>query len=96
MAYESYGELNGEISTLILCQTLQAVHKPRQVLTEMLRIGRNASVSFPNFGRWRVRLKLLTGGHMPVTETLDQRWYDTASPHFSPGHGLRGVVAPTG
>ncbi|MDP6622539.1 MAG: methionine biosynthesis protein MetW [Alphaproteobacteria bacterium] len=45
----------------------------------MLRIGRNASVSFPNFGCWRVRLKLLTGGHMPVTETLDQRWYDTAN-----------------
>ncbi len=73
---------SGAFDTVILSQTLQAVHKPRQVLTEMLRIGQSAIVSFPNFGYWRVRLKLLSGGRMPVTETLDQQWYDTANIHL--------------
>jgi methionine biosynthesis protein MetW len=48
----------------------------------MLRIGRYAVVSFPNFGHWRIRLQLLTRGRMPVTENLSQSWYETPNIHF--------------
>ena len=48
----------------------------------MLRIGRRAIVSFPNFGHWRIRLQLLLGGRMPVTDNLPDSWYDTPNIHF--------------
>ena len=67
---------------VILSQTLQATRHPRQVLEHMLRIGRHAVVSFPNFGHWRIRLELLFGGHMPVTDNLPETWYDTPNIHF--------------
>jgi methionine biosynthesis protein MetW len=67
---------------VILSQTLQATRHPRQVLEHMLRIGRHAVVSFPNFGHWRIRLQLLFGGHMPQTENLPYSWYDTPNIHF--------------
>src|SRR5689334_16939351 len=60
---------------VILSQTLQATRQPRQVLEHMLRIGRHAVVSFPNFGHWRIRLKLMFGGRMPRTENLPDTWY---------------------
>jgi methionine biosynthesis protein MetW len=66
----------------ILSQTLQATRHPRQVLEHMLRIGRHAVVSFPNFGHWRIRLELLFGGHMPRTDNLPETWYDTPNIHF--------------
>src|SRR5512138_722608 len=53
---------------VILSQTLQATRKPRVVLEHLLRIGRHAIVSFPNFGHWKVRLQLLFAGHMPRTD----------------------------
>ncbi|MBE7213067.1 MAG: methyltransferase domain-containing protein, partial [Gluconacetobacter diazotrophicus] len=53
---------------VVLSRTLQAVERPREVLTQMLRIGRHAIVSFPNFGFWRLRLQLLLRGRMPMTE----------------------------
>ncbi len=59
---------------VILSQTLQATYNPRTVLDNMARIGRRSIVSFPNFGFWRVRLKLALGGRMPVTETLPYQW----------------------
>lgn len=68
--------------TVILSQTLQATRRPRAVLEEMLRIGRNAIVSFPNFGHWRIRLHILVQGRMPVTENLPDTWYDTPNIHF--------------
>ncbi len=68
--------------TVILSQTLQATHAPREVLSHMLRIGRRAIVSFPNFGQWRVRASLLTRGRMPVTDALSYQWYDTPNIHF--------------
>lgn len=68
--------------TVILSQTLQATRRPRAVLEEMLRIGRNAIVSFPNFGHWRIRLHILLQGRMPVTENLPDTWYDTPNIHF--------------
>jgi methionine biosynthesis protein MetW len=66
---------------VILSQTLQATRHPRWVLEQMLRIGRHAIVSFPNFGHWRIRLQLLRRGRMPVTDYLPYSWYDTPNIH---------------
>ena len=65
----------------ILSQTLQTCRAPDRVLDELLRIGRRAFVSFPNFAHWRVRLSLLMGGRMPVTSLLPEEWYDTPNIH---------------
>ncbi|WP_173983103.1 methionine biosynthesis protein MetW [Magnetospirillum sp. SS-4] len=73
---------SGAFDYVILSQTLQATHEPRTVLSHMLRIGRRAIVSFPNFGHWRVRAHLLLRGTMPVTDTLAYDWYDTPNIHF--------------
>ena len=67
---------------MILSQTLQATRHPRMVLEHMLRIGRHAVVSFPNFGNWQIRLLLLFGGRMPRTHNLPDTWYDTPNIHF--------------
>ncbi|MCW8861185.1 MAG: methionine biosynthesis protein MetW [Rhodospirillales bacterium] len=67
---------------VILSQTLQTMHAPREALTQLLRIGRRAIVSFPNFGHWRVRLNLLVRGRMPYNETLPHEWYDTPNIHL--------------
>src|SRR6188472_3835096 len=67
---------------VILSQTLQATRQPRVVLEHMLRIGRNAIVSFPNFGHWKIRLKLLAFGRMPRTTNLPDTWYNTQNIHF--------------
>ncbi len=67
---------------VILSQTLQATHNPREVLEDLLRLGKHAVVSFPNFGHWRVRLSLLLTGRMPTTPTLPDEWYDTANIHL--------------
>ena len=67
---------------VILSQTLQATHRPRQVLEHMLRIGRHAVVSFPNFGHWRIRGQIMFGGHMPRTDNLPAGWYETPNIHF--------------
>lgn len=66
----------------ILSQTLQATHSPRHVLTQLLRIGRRAIVSFPNFGHWRVRMQLLFNGKMPRTNNLPYGWHDTPNIHL--------------
>ena len=66
----------------ILSQTLQATYSPRHVLEQLLRIGKRAVVSFPNFGHWRVRAQLLFGGQMPQTDNLPDRWYDTPNIHL--------------
>jgi methionine biosynthesis protein MetW len=67
---------------VILSQTLQATRHPRVVLEHMLRIGRRAIVSFPNFGHWRVRYELGVRGRMPVTENMPHSWYDTPKHPF--------------
>ncbi len=67
---------------VILSQTLQATHDPRHVLEQLVRIGRRAIVSFPNFGHWRVRLSLLCRGRMPMTEVLPASWYETPNIHL--------------
>jgi len=67
---------------VILSQTLQATRQPRVVLEHMLRIGRHAIVSFPNFGHWRIRLQVGIAGHMPQTDNLPYSWWDTPNIHF--------------
>jgi methionine biosynthesis protein MetW len=67
---------------VILSQTIQATRNPRKVLEQMLRVGRRAIISFPNFGHWRVRRDLLVMGRMPVTENLPDAWYETPNIHF--------------
>ena len=68
--------------TVLLTQTLQAVNYPDVVIDEMLRIGRNCIVTFPNFGNWRSRLYLLRKGRMPVSKFMPYQWYDTPNIHF--------------
>ena len=66
----------------ILSQTIQATHRPREVLEQLLRIGRRAIVSFPNFGHWNIRAQIMFRGRMPVTPNLSSAWYDTPNIHF--------------
>ena len=83
---------DGVVDYAILSQTLQTTMRPRQVLEELLRIGRKAFVSFPNFAHWRVRLSLLWGGRMPVTPQLPVAWYETPNIHFSSIDDFRALV----
>jgi methionine biosynthesis protein MetW len=73
---------NDAFDYAILSQTLQATRQPRVVLDNLLRIGRRAIVSVPNFGHWSVRLQLVLRGRMPVTEQLNYSWYDSPNIHF--------------
>jgi len=72
---------DGAFDYVVLSRTLQAVEKPREVLRQMLRIGRHAVVSFPNFGHWLVRWQLLVTGRMPMTETWNRPWHETPNIH---------------
>ena len=67
---------------VILSQTLQAFLNPEKVINELLRIGRQAIVTIPNFGYWKIRLHLLLKGTMPVTRTLPEEWYNTPNIHL--------------
>jgi methionine biosynthesis protein MetW len=66
----------------ILSSTIQAMHYPRDVLRELLRISNRVVVSFPNFGHWKIRWALGIGGKMPVNENLSYSWYETPNIHF--------------
>lgn len=68
--------------TVLLTQTLQAVRRPDFVLQEMLRVGKEGIITFPNFGHWRARLSLLLAGRMPVSRFMPFEWYDTPNIHF--------------
>ena len=67
---------------VILSQTLQATHSPEKVLSQLVRISKYAIVSFPNFGSWLVRLKLLINGIMPQSKSLPHTWYTTPNIHL--------------
>ena len=67
---------------VILSQTLQPFYNPEKVLKDLLRVGKSAIVSIPNFGYWKVRTSLLFFGKMPVTKTLPNNWYDTPNLHM--------------
>ena len=72
---------SGSFDTVLLAQTLQTVERPDLLVEEMLRIGRNCIITFPNFAYWRHRLKLMTGGNMPQSSALPYEWYDTPNIH---------------
>lgn len=80
----------------ILSQTLQTTNAPDKVLEELLRIGRRAFVSFPNFAYWRVRWSLMWGGRMPVTAALPVSWYETQNIHQLTIDDFRAFVAERG
>jgi methionine biosynthesis protein MetW len=81
---------------VILSQTLQATRRPKVVLENMLRIGRRAIVSFPNFGHWRIRMQLMFKGRMPVTGTLSSPWFETQNIHFCTIRDFVELVDETG
>ena len=68
--------------TVILSQTLQAMHNTEEIVQEMLRVGREVIVTFPNFGYWRNRMQIASGGHMPVSKDLPFQWFDTPNVHL--------------
>lgn len=68
--------------TVLMTQALQSLHFPHLVLDEMLRVGKECIVTFPNFGHWKARFYLATRGRMPVSDLLPYEWYDTPNIHF--------------
>lgn len=72
----------GSYDYVILNRTLQVVHNPVLLLSEMIRVGRQAIVNFPNFGYLLNRLQLMFGGRMPVNRNLPFQWYNTPNIHF--------------
>ncbi|MBM3502555.1 MAG: methionine biosynthesis protein MetW [Alphaproteobacteria bacterium] len=73
---------DGAFDYAVLSQTLQATRNPKRVLEQLVRIARNAIVTIPNFGHWRVRLSLALGGRMPMTDLLAEPWYATPNIHL--------------
>ena len=73
---------NDSFEYVVLGQTLQAFINPEQVIKELLRVGKKAIVTIPNFGHWKVRLNLMIQGTMPVTKTLPNNWYNTPNIHM--------------
>jgi len=73
---------NNSFDYVVLSQTLQAFINPELVIKELLRVGKRAIVTIPNFGFWKIRLHLLIKGTMPVTKTLPDEWYNTPNLHM--------------
>ncbi len=87
---------DGAFDYAILSQTLQTTMRPDQVTEQLLRIGKRAFVSFPNFAQWRIRSSLMFGGTMPVTRQLPDRWYDTPNIHHVTIDDFRSFIARRG
>lgn len=88
--------VTASFDVVILSQTLQVVKKPDVVLEQMLRVGRKAIVSIPNFGYWVNRCQLFFQGRMPVTKDLPYQWYDTPNIHFCTIRDFRRFVRDRG
>ena len=73
---------NTSFDYAILSQTLQAFYNPEKVINDLLRVSKKAIVTIPNFGYWKIRLKLLIEGTMPVTKNLPDEWYNTPNLHM--------------
>ncbi|GGY82871.1 methionine biosynthesis protein MetW [Cellvibrio zantedeschiae] len=73
---------DNSFDTVLMTQALQTLHFPHLVLDEMLRVGKECIVTFPNFGHWKARFHLFTRGRMPVSDLLPYEWYDTPNIHF--------------
>jgi methionine biosynthesis protein MetW len=86
----------GAFDVVILSLTLQATHNPADVLAQMLRIGRTAIVSFPNFGHWQARAHIMFKGRMPMTPTLPVPWWRTPNIHFCTIHDFDALCAERG
>jgi len=67
---------------VVMTQTLQAIQHPEKLLTQMMRIGKEGIVTFPNMAFWKNRIQLALGGHMPITRTLPENWHDTPNIHL--------------
>ena len=80
----------------ILSQTLQMVQRPDLMLDQLVRVGKQAFVSFPNFAQWRVRVSLLFAGRMPVTRLIPEQWYDTPNIHHVTIDDFRALVRDMG
>ena len=87
---------DASVDYAILSQTLQTTMRPAQVLEQLLRIGRQAFVSFPNFAHWKVRTSLLWNGRMPVTRLLPIAWYETPNIHHATINDFRDMVKARG
>jgi methionine biosynthesis protein MetW len=87
---------DGSVDYAILSETLQTMRRPDLVLEQLLRIGKRAVVSFPNFAHWRVRLSLLFNGRMPVTRLLPVAWYETPNIHHLTIDDFRALVKERG
>ncbi|TAM10109.1 MAG: homoserine O-acetyltransferase [Nevskiaceae bacterium] len=81
--------------TVVMTQALQVLARPDRAITEMLRVGRQAIVTFPNFGHWRARAAL-SAGHMPVTPALPHRWYDSPNIHLCTVHDFEALCHDKG
>ena len=93
-----WGFEDASFDYVVLSLTLQAVRHTEAIIMEMLRVGREAIVTFPNFGHWQARWQVAAGGRMPVSDTLPYEWYDTPNVHlctirdfeqFCAEHGIR-------
>lgn len=73
---------SGAFDVIVMSQTLQAIKFPHRVIDEVLRIGRECIVTFPNFGHWRCRASLILNGRMPMSKALPYMWYDTPNIHL--------------
>lgn len=80
----------------VLSQTLQTTRAPHKVVEELLRIGKQAFVSFPNFAHWRNRLSLLAQGRMPVTQQIPEKWFETPNIHHTTIEDFRELIADKG
>jgi methionine biosynthesis protein MetW len=87
---------DGGFDYAILSQTLQTTRRPDRVLEELLRVGKRAFVSFPNFAHWGVRASLLWNGRMPVTRLLPVAWYETPNIHHVTVRDFRALVTERG
>ena len=81
---------------VVMTEALQAVAAPSRLLDEMLRIGEECVVTFPNFGHWRCRLQLATLGRMPVAKHLPHQWHDTPNIHLCTFHDFERLVGEKG
>ena len=87
---------NDSFDMVVMTETLQAVAEPSKLLDEMLRIGEECVVTFPNFGHWRCRLQLTTRGRMPVARHLPHEWHDTPNIHLCTFRDFEQLVAAKG
>ncbi|WP_374408739.1 methionine biosynthesis protein MetW [Pelagerythrobacter sp.] len=87
---------DGAFDVAILSQTLQTAARPDRMLAELLRVGRRAFVSFPNFAYWRMRWALMRRGRMPVTRHLPVSWYETANIHHVTVKDFEALTAALG